>query len=57
MPLRKKQKIVAIRFPFQVSRRFLLKKEKGTWNIFEDCINIKMTATFHFLFSRKWSRY
>jgi len=53
MPLHIKPQNVAIGFSFQVSRRFLLKKEKGTWNIFEDGINIKMIATFYFLFSRK----
>jgi len=48
---------VTLRFTFQVSRRYLPKTEKVTWNIFEDGINIKMTTTFCLLFLKKWNRY
>jgi len=37
---------------FQVSKTYSQRKEKGIWNMFEDGINIKMTATSCFLFLR-----
>jgi len=47
---------VAITFSFQESKTHSQRKEKGIWNMFEDGMNTKMTATSCFLFLRKWSR-